>query len=177
MDREAINELFDYTGWAWERIARLIDEQPAELYAKPMDASGWPSIAACLSHAVSAYDGWLNGEWGQIRAGELSYPAEWPKPVDDWDAMKAYHQRVRETFRAVLDVPDTVLFQEHTIDDGFGPESLTRADIIANLLIHERGHHGDLNTLFHLHGVRSYYIDYRFFRTLPDSFLMDLDGN
>ena len=25
MNRDAISELFDYTGWAWERIARVID--------------------------------------------------------------------------------------------------------------------------------------------------------
>ncbi len=177
MDRAAINELFDYTGWAWERIARLIDEQLAEAYAKPMEGSGWPSIADCLSHTVSAYDGWLNAEWGQIGAGQLSYPAEWPRPVDDWGAMKAYHKRVRETFKQVLDVPDAALYEKLTINDGFGPELMSRADILANLLIHERGHHGDLNTLFHLHGVKSYYIDYRFFRTLPDRFLMDLDDN
>ncbi|MCL4243067.1 MAG: DinB family protein [Dehalococcoidia bacterium] len=177
MERDAINELFDYTGWAWERIARTIDEQLAEAYAKPMKGSGWPSIAACLSHSISAYDGWLNGEWGQIRAGELSYPAEWPKPVDDWPAMKAYHARVRESFRRVLDVPDDVLYQELTINDGFGPEQMSRADILANLVIHERGHHGDLNALFHLHGVKGYYIDYRFFRTLPERFVLDEEDN
>lgn len=122
---------------------------------------------------LSLRDGWLNGEWGQIRAGELSYPADWPKPVDDWPAMKAYHQRVRETFKRVLNVPDDVLYQRLTINDRFGPERMSRADILANLVMHERGHHGDLNTLFHLHGVKSYFIDYRFFRTLPEPCLLD----
>jgi uncharacterized damage-inducible protein DinB len=173
MDRAAITELFDYTGWAWQRIARVIDEQHIDAYAKPMEGSGWPSIAACLSHVVSAHDGWLNGSWGGIQAGQFSYPAEWPKPVDDWPAMKAYHERLRDTFRRVLDVPDDVLYAKRTIDDGFGPEELSRADILANLVVHERGHHGDLNTLFHLHGVKSYFIDYRFFRTLPDRFVLD----
>lgn len=173
MNREAIIELFDYTGWAWERIAKVIDEQLRDAYATPMAGSGWPSIAACLSHSVSAYDGWLNMSWGGIELGEVTYPATWPEPVNDWEAMKAYHARVRESFRQVVNLPEGVLYEERTIDDGFGPERIRTADILANLVIHERGHHGDLNTLFHLHGVKSYFIDYRFFRTMPDRFVMD----
>lgn len=175
MNRDAINELFDYTGWAWERIARVIESQPAHVYARAVNGSGWPSIAACLTHVISAYDGWINMEWGGIEAGEMSYPAEWPNPVDDWGEMKAYHGRVRDSFRRAINVPDDVLYEKRLYQLGPEGEYMSRADILTNMLLHERGHHGDLNTLFHQHGIQSYYIDYRFFRTLPDKFLGDGD--
>ena len=57
-----------------------------------------------------------------------------------------------------------------------GPEHMGTAGILANLVPHERGHHGDLHTLFHLHGVQSYFIDYRFFRTQPANLVMDWPG-
>lgn len=173
MNRDAISELFDYTGWAWERIARVIDQQPPDVYAKAVAGSGWPSIAACLTHSVSAYDGWINTDWGQIQAGDMSYPAEWPEPVNDWNQMRAYYLRVRESFRRALNVPDEVLYEKRLYNLESIPEQMSRADILANLVIHERGHHGDLNTLFHQLGIRSYFIDFRFFRTLPNEFLLD----
>lgn len=173
MNRDAISELFDYTGWAWERIARVIDQQPPDVYAKAVAGSGWPSLAACLTHFVASYDGWINMDWGQIEAGDMSYPAEWPEPVNDWNQMRAYYLRVRESFRRALNVPDEVLYEKRLYNLESIPEQMSRADILTNLVIHERGHHGDLNTLFHQLGIRSYFIDFRFFRTLPNEFLLD----
>ena len=112
-------------------------------------------------------------DWGQIQAGDMSYPAEWPEPVNDWNQMRAYYLRVRESFRRALNVPDEVLYEKRLYNLESIPEQMSRADILANLVIHERGHHGDLNTLFHQLGIRSYFIDFRFFRTLPNEFLLD----
>lgn len=164
MDRAAIEELYAYTGWAWERIERTIDALPAGAYEGATEASGWPSIAACITHFASAYDGWINGAWA-LGLGETTYPADYPAPVTSWPSMKAYRQRLRASFRLAFDQPDDVVFTKHPKDYGLGEESLSRADILTNLLLHERGHHGDLNTLFHQHGIRSYIIDYRFFVT------------
>lgn len=175
MNRDAIIELFDYTGWAWDRIARVIDEQPSAVYAKPVEGSGWPSLAGCVTHFVAAYDGWLNMPWGGVEVGKMTYPAAWPAPVEDWTEMKAYRLRCRQAFSSALDVPDEALYAKRRYDlgDGPDPEMLSRADILANLVVHERGHHGDLNTLFHQLGIRSYFIDYRFFRSLPGEFIKD----
>ncbi len=176
MERNGIRELFDYTGWAWDRIARLIDEHP-ESYAAAAPGSGWPSIAACLSHVVGSYDGWLNGPWGGIQLAEMSYPGTWPKPIDDWEAMKAFRQRTRESFQRALDVADDVLF-DRTIREAGGPadsEPISRADVLTNLVLHERGHHGDLSTLFYQHGITGFMVDYTFYRTQPDQFVPD-DG-
>ncbi len=175
MQRDAITELFEYTGWAWERIARRVEALPPAIYSQPVAGSGWPSIAACMSHAVATYDSWLNGPWLELQLGEMSYPAEWPKPIDDWSAMKAYRERTRNSFLRALDVPDDILHERRFRETGATGELLSRADILTNLVIHERGHHGDLNTLFHQHGIHGYLVDYTLFRTLPDQFVLD-DG-
>jgi uncharacterized damage-inducible protein DinB len=75
----------------------------------------------------------------------------------------------------VLDGSDEELFKKRTWDLEFGPEELSPADVLTNLLLHERGHHGDLNTLFHQLGVKSYFVDYRFFVSKPNDFLEDVD--
>lgn len=176
MERNAISELFDYTGWAWERIVRLIDEHP-QSYATPAPGSGWPSIAACLSHLVGSYDGWLNGAWGGIQLGEMSYPGDWPAPIDDWAAMKAYRLRTRSSFQQALACSDEVLYLRNIREAGSPPESepLSRADVLTNLVLHERGHHGDLSTLFYQHGITGFMVDYTFYRMLPGEFVPD-DG-
>ena len=176
MLRGAIQELFDYTSWAWERLERVIDGLPDGTYEASAPGSGWPSIAACVTHFVGATDGWLNMEWGGIQVGELSYPAEWPNPVEDWAEMKAYYRRCQGAFRTALEVPDEVLYEKREyrlFENEDTVELMSRADILTNLVLHERGHHGDLNTLFHQLGIRSYIMDYRYFRTLPERFVMD----
>jgi len=174
MQRDAITELFDYTGWAWERFERVIDGLPEGIYATPVAGSGWPSIAACMTHFVRAYDGWINGDWALDR-GEISYPGKWPGPVNSWGDMKAYHERCRESFHGVLALPDDAFYAKKTYpgDSGDPPEDMSPADIVANLVVHERGHHGDLNTLFHQLGVRSFIVDFRYFTTRRADFVMD----
>ncbi|MBI5947132.1 MAG: DinB family protein [Chloroflexi bacterium] len=174
MKRDAIEELFDYTGWAWERLARVIEELPPDQFAEPVAGSGWPSLSACLSHVVSAYDGWINGEWG-LRLGALAYPGE--EALSSWTVMREYQRHCREAFHGALSVDDAVLYQKRAMDFGDdSPELLSRADILANLLLHERGHHGDLNTLFHQLGIRSYIFDYRFFVSRREEFAVDTSG-
>lgn len=174
MDRDAIRELFDYTGWAWERIARLIDEH-SQSYATSAPGSGWPTVAACLSHVLATYDGWLNGPWAGVGIGEMSYPAEWPKPIEAWPALQAYRERVRASFLVALDRPDDLLYGPRYREEGSPGGLLSLADILTNLVLHERGHHGDLNTLFAQHGVTGYFLDYAFYRSQPGAFVLD-DG-
>ena len=38
----------------------------------------------------------------------------------------------------------------------------SRADIFVHVLIHERQHHGDLNTLLYQHGIEAPIVEYRF---------------
>ncbi|MEX2080396.1 MAG: DinB family protein [Dehalococcoidia bacterium] len=170
MDRAAIQELFDYTGWAWDRIERVIDGLPEGTFEKPVPGSGWPAIRDCFEHFVGAYDGWINEGWG---LGPLIHQG--PETIATWGKAKAYRRQLREAFRHALAAPDEVLFDEAEYEYGGGPETWSRAHMLTNLLLHERGHHGDLNTLFHQLGVQSYIIDYRYFVTKPTEFEMDED--
>jgi len=122
---------------------------------------------------VAAYDGWLNHpEWG-LGLGELRHPGH--EALKNWPALKAYRQHCRESFRKAIATADSALYAKREFEFGGVVELLSPADILTNLLLHERGHHGDLNTLFDALGVRSYFIDYRFFVTRREEFILD-DG-
>lgn len=177
MDRAALNELFDYTGWAWERLERVIDALPPEQFGAPVPGSGWSALSSCIEHFTAAYDGWLNDEWS-LNLGPGFYPRggeDYPDvpELKVWETMKEYRRQCRAQCREVLARDDAWLFTKFEKDYGGGVERWCPGDIIANLLLHERGHHGDLNTLFHQLGVRSYIIDYRYFVTRNADFAMD----
>ncbi len=169
MDRKALEELYSYTDFSWARHAKVMEELPPGQFATPVPGSGWPSLRDCFSHFVQAYDGWINGHWG-LGLGEMSRP----KDLTTWDEMAAYRVRGREAFRKALDCPDEVLYEKRTFDWGDGEtEHLARGDILGNLLMHERGHHGDISTLLHTLGIKSPIVDYRFFVSFPDRFIYD----
>lgn len=170
MDRNAIEELFAYTGFAWDRIARVIDTLPPEQFATRIPGSGWPALRDCFEHWISAYDGWINGDWA-LGLGPLLYPGA--EALQTWERMRAYRVETRQAFTGALDCPDDTLYAKREYRFAGAQEQLSRADILTNLLLHERGHHGDLNTMFHQLGVRSFYVDYRYFVTRPGDFVMD----
>ena len=170
MDRAAIEELYAYTEFAWERIAATIDTLPPGQFAERIPSSGWPALRDCFEHFVSAYDGWINGEWA-LGLGKLMYTS--PEALQTWEQMRSYRRDCRAAFQSALECTDAELYAKREYRFTEVPEMLSRADILANLLIHERGHHGDLNTLFHQLGVRSFVIDYRYFVTRPGDFVMD----
>ncbi|MEP7216602.1 MAG: DinB family protein [Anaerolineaceae bacterium] len=170
MDRAAIKELYDYTDFAWERIAATIDTLPPPQFGERVPGSGWPALRDCFEHFVSAYDGWINGEWA-LGLRKLMHTG--PESLQSWAQMRSYRRESRAAFLGALECPDADLYAKREYRFTDIPEMLSRADILANLLIHERGHHGDLNTLFHQLGVRSFAIDYRYFLTRPGDFVMD----
>ena len=56
MKRDAIEELYDYTGFAWAMIAQTGRGMPEGSLAKPVPGSGWPSLREALRYAIGAYD-------------------------------------------------------------------------------------------------------------------------
>lgn len=172
MDRSAIDELFAYTGFAWDRIACVIDTLPPEQFAARIPGSGWPSLRDCFEHWVAAYDGWINGPWG-LGLGTLTYPGR--EALQTWEQVRAYRVVTRQAFLDALNCSGETLHakRDYHFDDVV--EQLSRADILTNLVLHERGHHGDLNTMFHQLGVRGFYVDYRYFISRPGDFVMDED--
>jgi uncharacterized damage-inducible protein DinB len=171
MDRTALEELYAYTEFAWTRYAQVIDEHGGdELLNREAPGSGWPTLRAALVHVVSVYDGWLNGAWA-LGLGER--PPFRREDVRTWSQLGEYREITRATFQRALHVDDAVFHEPHIIEAGYGQERLRHRDILANILLHERGHHGDLNTLLHQLGVPAPLVDYRFFLTRPEEFLVD----
>ena len=170
MDRAGIRELYGYTEFAWERIAATMDALPPDRFAERVPGSGWPALRDCFEHFVSAYDGWIHGEWA-LSLGKLQYSS--PEALQSWEQMRIYRRDCRASFLKALDCSDEELYAKREYKFTDVPETLSRADILTNLVIHERGHHGDLNTLFHRLGIRSFVIDYRYFITRPGDFVVD----
>jgi uncharacterized damage-inducible protein DinB len=87
--------------------------------------------------------------------------------VESWDELEAYRRRVHGHAREYLDsLDDGELLPPREMNvDGetrvYGP-----ADIFVHVFLHERRHHGDLNTLLYQLGVELSIVEYRF--SLPE---------
>jgi len=121
-------------------------------------ASGWPALADVFRHIVSGYDGWLHEMLG---AGPVL--VERPGDVAEWQAFEGWRTQTRASFRRMLDsTPDAELFVPRVRAGGDGDAGLMMsvADVLAHLLLHERGHHGDITTLLSQLGVEPPALDY-----------------
>jgi uncharacterized damage-inducible protein DinB len=148
MDRAAIEELFEYTGFAWKQISAFMAKQDASLVAKPAPGSGWPALRDCFGHQLIAYDEWIAELEGQPM---LDFN---PMTSDSWPEIEAYAHTVRERFAAYLaSLSDDELYAVRDIAVDGEPVRYTPAQLLANVVIHDRGHHGDINTLLYQHGI------------------------
>jgi uncharacterized damage-inducible protein DinB len=159
--RDALEELYDYTAFAWDAYAAIFRALAPQMIREPASGSGWPALKDALVHVVECYDGWLNYV---LERGPFVYPAV-KATLDSWDAIDGYRRQVRATLRKLLDeMPDEELYRTFTREyDAGKPETMSVADIAANLLVHERGHHGDFNTLLYQLGQPQPAVDYRQF--------------
>ena len=159
MDRAAIEELFTFTEYSWREHERLIRPLGDELLTQPAPGSGWPALRDALAHTVWAYVRWLADP-----SGTTDEPME---PVESWDELDAYRRRLRGHARAYLDSlgdDELVTPREMNVDG----ETLvySPADILVHTLLHERQHHGDVNTLLYQLGIEVPIVEYRF--SLPE---------
>ena len=161
LKRDALEELFDYTGFAWAMIAQAVAALPEGDLTRPAPGSGWPGLREALMHLAGSYDYWMHKELG---LAALIAPSR--RAMTSWDAFEEYRRSVRATFRRALDeTPDAKLYEPFTkvYDEEDGAETLSVADIMTNLLLHERGHHGDISTLFYQLGAKPPLLDYRMY--------------
>ena len=165
-DRAAIEELYGYTGAAWEIYAEKMRALPPDLLTRPAPGSGWPALRDAFQHVLGAYDGWINTD---LALGTPLDPSA--DELATWEKVEEYRTAVRSQFRRLLDeTSDESLFERFTkAYDDDGPETLSIADILANLLLHERGHHGDLSTLLYQHGTEPPFVDYRMYLYMKDN--------
>jgi uncharacterized damage-inducible protein DinB len=164
-DRKTLEELYDYTDFAWAMLAQTCASLPEGTLAKAAPGAGWPALSNAFQHLLESYDDWLHNT---LEFGPLIGPTA--ESFSDWSNIQACRDGVRSTFRRVLDdTPDEKLFERFTRTyDEDGPETMSLGDILANLLLHERGHHGDFNTLFWQLGVEQPFMDYRMYIYLKD---------
>jgi uncharacterized damage-inducible protein DinB len=113
--------------------------------AEPVDGSGWPALRNALFHIAAAWDEFLREAAGARDA--LDQTAE---DMRTWDDLQAYRAMTRGWLRRIIDdTPDDALLADsHPMFAGTRAETRTStAEILAHILLHERGHHGDVSTL------------------------------
>lgn len=160
MNRDAIQELFDYTGWAWNAITTAIADAGAEALTRPAPGSGWPAFRDCLGHIVLAYQRWCSGLPQRKTLGMDHFDAS---AIATFEELEGYRAAAREEFKSFLDAlsdADLVKVQDFDIDGDTIRYSY--AELMTHLLLHERGHHGDLSTLFYQLGMEMPMAEYRF---------------
>jgi uncharacterized damage-inducible protein DinB len=159
VDRVAIEELFTFSDYSWREYELLIRPLGAEKLTEPAPGSGWPALRDAFAHMIWAYVRWLADP-----AGTTEEPVE---RVRSWDEFDDYRHRVvghaHEYFDALRD-DELVTPREMNVDG----ETLmySPADIFAHALLHERQHHGDVNTLLYQLGIEVPIVEYRF--SLPE---------
>ncbi len=157
MHRDAIEELYSYTDHAWDLILAELGPKGNDILVDSAPGSGWPTMRDCLGHVLMAYDDWAADLTKQPMI--LADLAE----LASWADVERYREQVRERFREMLECDDDDLYRQCDIDVDGETVSYSHGEILANLLLHERGHHGDISTLFYQLGIDMPNIDYRFF--------------
>ena len=155
MDRAAVEELFAFTDFSWSQYEEVIRPLGDEVLTRAAPGSGWPALRDALSHMNWAYVRWL-----------ADPQATTDQPVElasSWTQLEAYRRRVRGHARQYLNSLQTrelVAPRPMTVDG----ETLhySPADVFVNVLLHERQHHGDLNTLLYQLGYEVPVVEYRF---------------
>jgi uncharacterized damage-inducible protein DinB len=155
MDRTAINELFHFTDYSWRAYEELIRPLGDEMLTRPAPGSGWPALRDALAHTNWAYIRWLERP-KQTTEGTVPVITSWPE-------LDAYRRRVRDHARHYLDsLTDTELTARGPMEVNGQSMTYSPADIFVHVLLHERQHHGDLNTLLYQLGLEVPVIEYRF---------------
>jgi uncharacterized damage-inducible protein DinB len=154
-DRAALREMFDYTSFTWAAYSKAMGGVSPDDYKRAIEGSGWPALRNALFHIASAWDGWFCEFSGSGETVDESYKPE------TWEDTDAYRQRMRAMLRRIVDkTPDERMNAPWMPIVPGGEPELTPADIIAHILLHERGHHGDVSTLFSAVGAPLPDIDY-----------------
>ena len=155
MDRPAIEDLYAFTDYSWSAYEELIRPMGDELLTRPAAGSGWPALRDALSHINWAYVRWLTN------------PSETTdKPVElaeSWNQLEDYRRRVRSHARKYLgSLGDEELLAPREMNVDGETMLYSPAEIFAHVFLHERQHHGDLNTLLYQLGLEVPVVEFRF---------------
>ncbi len=155
LDRSALLELFDYTTFTWASYGRALEALPPDAFARPIEGSGRPSLREALFHLAIAWDEWLAEQSGEPhRPIELSEINEWPQ-------LDEFRQRLRAMLHTIMENSTDDQMKAPAFNNAPGlPAELSRSELLAHMLLHERGHHGDVSTLLHAIGADPPGVDY-----------------
>ncbi len=159
MDRAAIEVLWSFTDHCWRTYERAIRPLGDDVLTKAAPGSGWPALRDALAHINWAYVRWLADP-----AGTTDEPVEW---VESWNELEAYRHRVLGHARDYLDsLDDRELMTPREMNVDGETLRYSPADVFVHALLHERQHHGDVNTLLYQLEVEIPIVEYRF--SLPE---------
>jgi uncharacterized damage-inducible protein DinB len=116
---------------------------PPDTLARPIDG-GWTSLRDVLFHIAAGWDGWLRD-----RVGADDPLDETPESMATWGDLERVRVKVRGWLRSVIEqTPDDVLqAKADPMGEGALAGTLVSvSDVLTHILMHERGHHGDVTT-------------------------------
>lgn len=155
VDRAAVEELWRFTEYSWTAYEDAVRQFGDELLVQPAPGSGWPALRDALVHICWAYVRWLDDP--------LSTTERAPEQVETWTALNDYRRRVREHARRYFDsLDDATLNTPRVMTVDGQPRRYSPGEVLAHTMLHERQHHGDLNTLLYQLGREIPLVEYRF---------------
>ena len=157
MNREAIQSLYRHIDFVWAQIVEIVSARDADVLTKPAPGSGWPSLRNCFAHFLFAYERWLTVLTGQPRGNG----SETVGTLADIDAARTAFRGKIDALLASLTDEELAAIRTFEIDGEKMPYSYS--ELLTHVAIHERGHHGDVTTLFWQLGIDDdTTFDYRF---------------
>jgi uncharacterized damage-inducible protein DinB len=86
-----------------------------------------------------------------------------PEDITSWDDLQAHRRKVRGWMRRVIDesTDEELVAQRSPVwPDNPAAMLVSRADVLAHILLHERAHHGDVSTALSALGGEAPATDY-----------------
>jgi uncharacterized damage-inducible protein DinB len=163
--REALNDLVDYTDFTWETYGKLLRRLPDGALARPLADAGWPALRNVLFHLATAWDDFLRDRLSIEDPLDDS-----PDAVASWSDLQERRDKIRGWLKRVIDEAsdDDLHAQTLPMWEGTpGEMRVSLADVLAHILLHERGHHGDVTTILSQLGATipgTDYLVYVFFK-------------
>lgn len=159
MNREALRELYDYTTFTWDAYGTAMADLPPEVWTDEIRGAQWTSLREPLFHVATAWDYWFQEHLQLERTPRV--PEE---SVRSWDDLQTQRERTRGWLRRIIEEPsdDELQAMVHRIYPGTDDETvMSLAGVAVHLMLHERGHHGDITTLLSHLGIEPAVVEYR----------------
>ena len=158
MDRSAIQDLYSHLDFVWRQIIETVAGAGEDAFTRPAPGSGWPALRDCLAHIVFGYDRWIAIMTAQPMKGWANVASALP----EIDAARSLAREEIDSLLGRLSDEQLQQMREFEIDGEKMPYRC--AELLTHLALHERGHHGDVTTLFWQLGIDAdTALEYRFY--------------